>query len=359
MNGLENRLNSPISSSVGGELKDNHFESKMNNLICKIWQAAAIATAIVAGGALMATVAGVGTVLAPIVLAVSFTALSLLLAYRALELVIPHLSGIALKAAEIALTFFKETAALVAVVARYPFSLARQEDKELDALIAQGTVLEVEKSPILLIHGFLDNSSSWYWHKKRLEEAGFGPIYTVDLGSRFLGSPLNSIESDYVEAVREKAEKIATVHGTKKLILVGHSMGGVVASQYATTVAEAGDVTDVFTLGSPLKGTKLANLASFLTRGMSKCTGEMSIGSEFLKTLQEKVRDCTGTRFHHLTSGTDPIIIPNSSAAFDATPEGECVRHYRQMGHLQYLLSGRVSDDLCHLLRSPHSHSHS
>src|SRR3990167_766851 len=39
--------------------------------------------------------------------------------------------------------------------------------------------------PILLIHGYVNNGSVWIYQKKQLKKAGFGPIYTMDLGYPF------------------------------------------------------------------------------------------------------------------------------------------------------------------------------
>ena len=77
-----------------------------------------------------------------------------------------------------------------------------------------------KKWPILLIHGYLNSNLVWLYFGKQLKNRGFGPIYTINLGW-----PFGSIEN-YAQKVALKVEKIKEETGKAKVILVGHSMGG-------------------------------------------------------------------------------------------------------------------------------------
>jgi pimeloyl-ACP methyl ester carboxylesterase len=270
------------------------------------------------------------------------------------ELALSYLSSGMLKACEITTSFFEEIAALAMVSVCYFNDLADKEEQELDALIqnidAGGHPDRLEKTPILLVHGYLANSFCWYWQKRRLEKEGF-KVYTVNLGRHpLVGAVFDSIENDYADKVQKRIAKITKVHDCQQqgIVVVGHSMGGLVASEAATKMEES-NIKAVISLGSPLNGTLLAPLGCALSLGNSPCASEMRHGSPFTSRLNKRVEECRKTHFYNLSSGTDIVILPNNSARFQHQPI-EKYRHYRAMGHLQYLVSGEVADDLLSII---------
>lgn len=228
--------------------------------------------------------------------------------------------------------FVKEVFALLAVIMLYPLGFISFEPKSNKTLFGQ---------PILLVHGYLHNSSAWLYMKRRLKAEGFGPLYTINLGS-----PLHSIE-EYAEQVKEKAQEIARQTGRSDLTIIGHSMGGLVGSYYAANLAPQDTVKNVITLGSPLNGTKLAGI------GIGECAKEMRYQSNFVKALNEAISRVS-TRFFNITSQSDLIVVPNDSAKFsDPKCESNAIP---DLGHISYLFSDSVADNvLDYLQRSSHS----
>lgn len=183
--------------------------------------------------------------------------------------------------------------------------------------------------PILLIHGYLHDSGAWIYHKRELVKAGFGPIYVLNFKNPFLSI------TRYVEKVEEMARKIREETDREDLILIGHSMGGIVASLYATKVAKAGTVTDVITIGSPLHGTYMAKA------GFGKDAKEMRKGSELLKETLTRIEKEGQIRFYFIASKTDQVVIPYSSALMGLNQKREFVLN--DIGHVTLLYSPRVS----------------
>lgn len=180
--------------------------------------------------------------------------------------------------------------------------------------------------PILLVHGYMNHGSVWSLPKKRLEAMGFGPVYTINLGHPFRSMVL------YAEKVKEKAEKIAQETGRKDLILIGHSMGGVIASLYATKYAPAGTVTDVITIGSPLHGTYMAHIA------LGQNAREMQPNSPLLQEVRALMKENKEIRFYHIGTKSDLLVVPGSSAIIAEN------NHFLfdDIGHVSLLYSKRV-----------------
>ncbi len=153
--------------------------------------------------------------------------------------------------------------------------------------------------PILLVPGYVNDSSVWFYQRWKLQKAGLGPIYTLNYGH-----PFRSIHH-YAQKVKEKAEQIARETGRDDLILIGHSMGGLVAAVYATQLAPSGKVTDLITIATPFKGTIMAHL------GLGPNAREMRPNSSLLKELE--LSKALPFRFYQIATKTDGLVRPNSA----------------------------------------------
>jgi pimeloyl-ACP methyl ester carboxylesterase len=195
---------------------------------------------------------------------------------------------------------------------------------------------EITDRPVLLVHGYLHNGAAWLYHRKALQKAGFRSIYTLNLGS-----PLHSIE-EYSEVVRKKVMQIESETGRSDLILIGHSMGGLVCSYYATQIAAEGTVTHLITLGSPLDGTRTASL------GFGECAHQMLYKSPFTERLQGEIINRPQIRWLHVASRADLIIWPQQSAIM--YHDNAEVKIHLYLGHNHYLYSTEVSQDILDFL---------
>lgn len=197
----------------------------------------------------------------------------------------------------------------------YPFTLRNRAHEATDAF------------PIILIHGYLHNSSAWRWLRYELEHKRFGPVYTINLGSIH-----QSIEQ-YAAKVDSLIDEIREETGARKVQLVGHSMGGLVATWVASYRPH--HVAKVITLGSPMEGTVLAKI------GTGPCAAEMQIGSPFLHQLKLHAETLTMVPFVHIASDADQITIPHETGVPDYTPDSKKV-WVDGLGHYSLLLSNRI-----------------
>lgn len=180
--------------------------------------------------------------------------------------------------------------------------------------------------PILLVHGYLCDWTSWIYFRWQLAKH-FGPIYEIDLG-HVLGSI-----GDYAGEVSEMASFIKQETKRSDLILIGHSMGGLVACAYATQMAPHGKVKAVISIGSPLKGTIAAHIGL-----IGKSGHEMLPNSDTIRKVQQGIAHRPETHFYQVMSHTDELVIPATSAILGA------YQHYivDDIGHMALIFSKRV-----------------
>ena len=129
-------------------------------------------------------------------------------------------------------------------------------------------------APILLVHGFFSNRGMWVSFRKRLAAANLGPVYTVTL------EPLNGSIDEMATSLDKRIEEIVGATGNEKIIVVAHSMGGVVARAYMTQVAE-NRIARFITLGTPHHGSRIAAL------GLFECVQQMRYQSPWIEMLED------------------------------------------------------------------------
>ena len=199
---------------------------------------------------------------------------------------------------------------------------------------------KVARRPILFVHGYRHNQSAWIILRLRLRWAGFGPLYSLNMGHTSRPIEVQAQEIDRLAKEIEKETKI------RELVLIGHSLGGLVSTYYNEEIAPFGKVSHLITLGTPFSGTRL----SFFNR--DPASRQMRPSSELLKELKEKIYANTCTRYCQTASSFDNLIYPYQSALL----EGKSQLLLKTPGHLGLLFSPKVAGQITYWLKEgvPH-----
>jgi triacylglycerol esterase/lipase EstA (alpha/beta hydrolase family) len=153
--------------------------------------------------------------------------------------------------------------------------------------------------PILLLHGVLCNAGVWHPFRRHLDREGIGPVYALSYGP-----PLDSID-DFAEQLAAKIERVRHETGADKVVLVGHSMGGLVARAYLQRYGGA-NVTRLITVGTPHEGSVHARL--FPGTSLS----QLRPGNAWLAGLGPPARDTPP--IVSLWSWHDSMVSPQTSS---------------------------------------------
>lgn len=153
--------------------------------------------------------------------------------------------------------------------------------------------------PILLVHGYFSNRGIWWRFRTRLADAGLGPIYTVTL------SPLWGSIDEMVPQLATKIEAICKQSGHENLIIVAHSMGGLVTRAYMASSPNApARIEQLITLASPHGGTQMANF------GVGQCVGEMNMKSGWLAALERSEQTMPHPPTVSIYTLNDDLVYP-------------------------------------------------
>lgn len=159
-------------------------------------------------------------------------------------------------------------------------------------------VQDPQRPALLLIPGFMCNRAAW----KPLLDAGVlrgFNVATVNL------EPIHGDIEAYADVVHRAVQRLRAACGAARVMLVGHSMGGLAARVYLRKHGDA-QVARVVTLASPHHGTVLGRL------GASRNARQMARGSRFLRRL-EQTDHGRCAKFTCVATRDDNLVIPRSS----------------------------------------------
>jgi pimeloyl-ACP methyl ester carboxylesterase len=109
----------------------------------------------------------------------------------------------------------------------------------------------------------------------------------------------------YAEVVHRSVEALRSASGAARVVLVGHSMGGLAARVYLRKHGDA-HVARVITLASPHHGTIFGRL------GHSRNARQMASRSPFIEHLRQHDRG-RWARFTTVATRDDNLVVPRSS----------------------------------------------
>jgi len=240
-----------------------------------------------------------------------------------------------------------ETAWLSAHLAIYPFGLVAERDTHperyhLDGLdpVQRGLVVgdvEAAGTPILLVHGMVDNRAVFTVLKRRLRGRGFGRVVTLNY------SPATN---DVRQAARDLAvqvEALVAETGYERIHVVGHSMGGLIARYYVQRLGGDERVHTLVTLGTPHGGSLPAHLLP-----VTVCR-QLRPGSDLLAELDAPAPGCR-TRFVAFWSDMDQMVLPHRHGRLEHPDLSVRNVLVRAVGHMSIPLDGRVVREISALL---------
>ena len=155
--------------------------------------------------------------------------------------------------------------------------------------------------PIVLVHGVLCNDGVWFALRRHLAQAGIGPVYTLNYGPMFASAEHFATQL----AARIAAVRAAT--GAARVVLVGHSLGGLVARAYLRKFGGA-EVSRLITVGTPHHG----SIFAWLFPGA--CLAQMRPGNAWLAALNDDEGAPPAVPTTALWSRHDTMVAPQASA---------------------------------------------
>ena len=192
-------------------------------------------------------------------------------------------------------------------------------------------------TPIILVHGLVDNRSIFTLLRRALRRRGFGRILTLNY------SPLTQDVRGVAARLADLVERTCEETGYERVHVVGHSLGGIVARYYVQRLGGDARVHTLCTLGSPHAGTYAAKL---LPQGVVR---QLRPGSDLMRDLAEPVTACR-TRFVSYWSDLDQLIVPQRNAAIDHPDLAVRNVPLRGVGHMSLPIHGRVVHEIATLL---------
>jgi pimeloyl-ACP methyl ester carboxylesterase len=188
---------------------------------------------------------------------------------------------------------------------------------------------------IILVHGLYHNASGWLLLRHRLKKAGFSNVFAVNYTSFFTS----------FEAALEKLEKfiqrLRPAETTQPFIIIGHSLGGLLARAYVEKSNRERVPAAVITMGTPHRGSKMAAFAIGRLGKSLIYEGDLFEGLD----LSAAPLPCTGIS---LVSPADNLVLPAEALE---PPSGWVFFKTTPVSHVGMLFSRSIAGKIIELLK--------
>jgi triacylglycerol esterase/lipase EstA (alpha/beta hydrolase family) len=171
----------------------------------------------------------------------------------------------------------------------------------LHRLVIRDPVPAPAQLPIVLVHGVMVNDGVWFTMRRYLARQAVTAVYTINYGP-----PYGDIEH-FAEQLGAKIESVCAATGAARVLLVCHSMGGLVARAYVRQRGPA-RLERIITLGTPHHG-------SVFARGViGRCLAQMRPGSAWLAELNRDETKPPPVPITSIWSRHDSLVAPQASS---------------------------------------------
>jgi pimeloyl-ACP methyl ester carboxylesterase len=171
----------------------------------------------------------------------------------------------------------------------------------LYALVARDPLPARATCPVLLLHGIGCNAGVWTSMRAYLRRAGIGPVYAMSYGPPFVSIPTTAPQ------IAAKIAQVERDTGATQVVIVAHSMGGLVARSYVRAYGRS-HVRRLISIGTPYAGSMHAWLMS------GAALADMRPGSPYLATLAKPTADELAVPTVSIWSWHDSMVTPQDSS---------------------------------------------
>jgi len=228
-------------------------------------------------------------------------------------------------------------------LALYPWGLIEDRLDEASHLgvshlspVQRGLIVgdvEAAGTPIILIHGVIDNRSIFTLLRRSLRGRGFGRTYALNY------SPFTDDIVEVAARLGTLIDDVCEQTGYERVHIIGHSMGGLVARYYVQKLGGDRHVHTLCTLGTPHNGTVPAQFVLW------PVIRQMRPASPIIESLKEPAPGCR-TRFIAFWSDLDQLVIPQRNARIEHE-DLRCRNVFiRGVGHMSLPVDRRVVHEI-------------
>ncbi|WP_179500312.1 alpha/beta fold hydrolase [Streptomyces sp. WZ.A104] len=218
-----------------------------------------------------------------------------------------------------------ELVVLAGHLAVYPFGLTPERRRPVpspDPSPAPRLAPASAPPPVVLLHGFIDNRSVFLLLRRTLSRHGRRHLESLNY------SPLTRDIRTAAELLGRHVEEICARTGHRRVDVVGHSLGGLIARYYVQRLGGDHRVRTLVTLGTPHSGTAVAPGA-----GIHPIVRQMRGGSSVIEELRSPAPGCR-TRFVSFWSELDQVMVPAETACVDHSDLDAVNVRVTGIGHL-------------------------
>lgn len=206
--------------------------------------------------------------------------------------------------------------------------------------------------PVILVHGYGCNRGLWLPAVKWLSRKGYR-VSALDL------HPLHCSIDIYAPAIAHEVERVKAATGSRRVVVIGHSMGGLAARAYLRHCEERHQdpgLAALITLGTPHRGTHIAHI------GLGENARQMRFRGTWVTQLERHDQQPRGSDAPStaLSPGCQVVSITSLQDNIVSRPFEQRIARagarsvvVRRQGHMSLATSERIFRLIDRILSSP------
>jgi len=218
-------------------------------------------------------------------------------------------------------------ASIILVVVFYPLGFIPRFWKPKEIASAQPV--------IILVHGLYHNAGAWLILRHRLRKVGLTNIFAMNYSSFFYD--FDAI----LEKLKRYVQRCAPAAAGQPIILIGHSLGGLLSRVYAEQATGEEVPALLITLGTPHRGSKMAAF------GIGGLAASLAYEGELFERLDHEYKAPPRTAVS-LVSPADGLVLPARGLE---PPPGWVRLETNPVSHVGMLYSKKIAGKVIELIK--------
>ncbi len=191
--------------------------------------------------------------------------------------------------------------------------------------------------PVVFIHGLYHNATAWVFYRRWMRRHGVTDVHSFQYNS------MKYVLEDLLDQLDVFMNRILAEQKAESVIIVGHSLGGLIGRAYLNRVADRSLVSALVTLGTPHQGSKLSVL------GIGRLARSLEFKGPMIRDVESGfAASCRVPRLAFY-SPVDNMVLPNDALRTD--DPGWAFIETKGMSHVSMLYSKTLADQAAEFLK--------
>jgi pimeloyl-ACP methyl ester carboxylesterase len=218
--------------------------------------------------------------------------------------------------------------------------------------ISDHNFLGTDRPPVVLVHGWVGSPDGFKMYNNNIPNGLEEGLYAVGYARLHTTFEYTPQMEENVLPLMDAIDGVLAATGQPKAIVIAHSMGGLVSRAYVEGAQYRGDVSELFTLGTPHDGTPLAVFGKIINNPLKRGGPGVQQMAHDLDYFNMRYQRRTGVRYHAI-GGNVPETITRRNCLSNICSPWCCWHETRPTWEVDWNVRNFLGHETGKIIRGP------